>query len=172
MNKCKLVILIIIPLFFISCGEPCVRMNVTTCNLDKGTYKSNEDIVFVCSGNFDESQGTVGTLSLEIAFCKENESEEPKKLNFEIVDSGDLDFDIEFYDDIEHNNETDVPKTYIYFDTIVYKHLPLESFDKKVVFKTSESGTYNALIRISASSSDHPRVNRHYSTIPFTVEAE
>lgn len=172
MTKIKYILIALIPFIFSSCGDPYINMEINSCKLDKESYKTGENIIFTCSGNFDENDFSNGNLNLQIGFYKKIEDNNLNNLTFNIVDSDSLDFDIDYYNDLLNNEETNEPKNYIFFNTHIIENSPLTHFSKKIIFNTNEPGEYNAMICFSASDSKHPYVNDDYYSFQFTITSQ
>lgn len=171
MKKLYFLLFLIIPFLFMSCGDPWVDVEVSSCKFNKEIYKLDEDIVFTCSGYFDETHPVTGYSALGITFYKKIDGDGDKDLNFEIIDSGNLDFKISYYNDRVDNSVKETPERSVYYGFTLFDNTILRNYKKKIIFRAKEPGMYRAHICISASKG-YPQVNDINLTIPFSVEAK
>ena len=173
MKIIKSLFFFVIPFLFIGCGDPLVDVEITSCKLNKETYKLDEDIVFTCRGCFNESHPVTGYSTLCIGFSKKIYGDDDKDLNFEIIDSGNLNLiKTKHFNDRVDNPEIENPEKSVIYYFKLYDNTVLRNYKKKIVFRANEPGTYSIDIDISAYSVSYPNENYDTYTIPFTVEAE
>ena len=173
MKKMNFILIFVTILAFISCGERPIDMRVTSCLFDKTTYKLNEDIIFNCTGEIYNAQTDHGDLGIEIIFSKKIDGDADQKLNIEIIDSGNLNIEIDYYNDREDDPDIENPERSIIFYVELMKNSRLKDFKQKILFRPKESGSYIATVRVMAASPVNTvDGDMELFTIPFTVEAE
>lgn len=157
MHKINFIFIFICMLFFTSCPSIYFDgLDLINCELDKDTYKINEDIVLNFSGNFDENSGK-GYFYIEFSLIKLKNGERDFDVepSFNIIDSGNL------INENDLNNKT--------FRAHIFNNTQLSRFYEKIIMSISEPGDYELCIGFYASTKKQYRGENEFYALKFKV---
>lgn len=142
MKKIKY-ILLLFSFIFSGCKEPFLNLNGVSCDIDKTSYKVNEEILISCEGSFIQDVG-IGNLVLELnVFRLVNDGVDwETEVPITIIDSGSL-----------YKNESDLINQ---FSAYIYRDEKLSKFNENIKISLSEVGYYRLDVCITGSEDIHP----------------
>ncbi len=155
MKKLKWFILLIAALFVTGCKDYLLDFSDISFNLDKTSFKTNENMVLTCTGSFAEND-MMGNIHIYFYICKiENGEKNYGKENFfSIVDCGTLE-----------NESMDIND----FQAFISKKSSFVQVNEKIVLNISQPGDYEIFFELSCSVDGAPYRQAKYEKFLITV---